>query len=231
MNVPIVRKVLEKNDAAAAQNRERFDRLGLTCVDLLGGAGSGKTALLEAVLPILTRNLRVAVLEGDIATTRDAERIAALGVPVVQLTTEGGCHLTAPHVQRALGELTLDELDLLIIENVGNPICPANFALGEHARVALLSVAEGDDKPAKYPLLFRGADLVVISKCDLLPHVDFNLAAAKTDLRRVNAAAPLLETSARCGTGIDRLAAWLAHLVGSALRIDAAGSAVRTNRK
>jgi len=155
------------------------------------------------------------VLEGDLATTRDAKRIDALGVPVVQLLTEGGCHLNATHVQQALEQVSLDELDLLIIENVGNPICPANFDLGEHLRVAVLSVAEGHDKPSKYPLLFKDAQLVVITKCDLLPHVDFDLDIVQTDVRRVNRSVELIRTDIKTGQGFDRVAEWIR---GSAAR-------------
>jgi hydrogenase nickel incorporation protein HypB len=215
VNIPVVRKVLEKNAAAAAENRARFDRLGLTVVNVLGGAGAGKTALLEAVLPALRTRLRVGVLEGDLETTRDAERIAALDVPVVQLLTEGGCHLTAAHVQRALPQLRLGALDLLIIENVGNPICPANFNLGEHARVAVLSVAEGHDKPQKYPLLFRDAQLVVFSKCDLLPLCDFDAFQARDALRQLNPEARVVNASIRTREGVDRLEHWFVELAAA----------------
>ena len=208
MNIPIVRRVLENNDRAAAQNRELFDQCGVACFNVLGGAGCGKTTLLEHVLPRLTRDLHVAVLEGDLTTTRDAERIAALDVPVVQLVTDGGCHLTATHVRRALDELTLRELDLLLIENVGNPICPANFDLGEHARLAVLAVTDGDDKPSKYPLLFRRADVVVLSKCDLLEAVNFDVAAAIRDVRRIELDVEIVQTDARSGAGFDTLTTW-----------------------
>jgi len=217
LTIPVVRKVLEKNDNAAAENRRRFDALGVTCLNVLGGAGCGKTALLEALLPRLWRRVRVAVLEGDLTTTRDAERIARLDVPVVQLMTEGGCHLTATHVQHALARAPLEEIDLLIIENVGNPICPANFDLGEAARIAVLSVTEGDDKPSKYPLLFRRADLVVLSKCDLLPFVEFDVERAADDVRRVHPAAELLRTSARKGEGLEPLVEWVVRRCASAV--------------
>ncbi len=213
MNIPIIRKVLQKNDDTADANRARFDRAGVACVNLIGGAGCGKTALLEAVLPRLRGRLAVAVLEGDLATTRDAERIARLGVPTAQLLTDGGCHLTADHVAKALESVPLCADGLLVIENVGNPICPANFDLGEHARIAVLSVAEGDDKPSKYPLLFRKADLVVVSKADLLAHVTFNLDAAVTDVRRLNPEAQCRLVSARSGLGCDAVADWLMALV------------------
>jgi hydrogenase nickel incorporation protein HypB len=206
MKIQVVRKILQHNEEAASENRERFDAHAVTCLNLLGGAGCGKTSLLEATLPRLKNELRLAVLEGDLATTRDAERIAALDVPVVQLLTDGGCHLTATLVQQGLEQCRLDELDLLIIENVGNPICPANFDLGEHFRVSVLSVAEGHDKPAKYPLLFRDAHLVVLTKCDILEHTDFDPAAAEREIQRLTPRTDVIPTSARTGHGIDTLA-------------------------
>ncbi len=208
MRIEVVRKVLARNQQAAADNRRRFDELGVCCVNLLGGPGCGKTTLLEAVLPRLSP-LRVAVVEGDLETTRDAERIAALGVPAVQVLTEGGCHLTAAAVAEALARLELAAVDLVIIENVGNPICPANYDLGEHARVAVLSVAEGDDKPAKYPLLFRGAGLVVLTKCDLLPHVSFDVTRVEAAVRRIAPDARLARVSALEGQGLDGVEAFL----------------------
>lgn len=213
MTIPVIRKILEKNEQAAAQNRARFEQLGLTVIHVLGGAGCGKTALLEVVIPALKPDLRVGVLEGDIATTRDSERIAALDVPVVQLLTEGGCHLTAAHVQRALDELPLPEVDLLLIENVGNPICPVNFDLGEHARIAVLSVAEGDDKPAKYPLLFRRAHLIVLSKLDLLAHVNYDLERVHRELKKISPEAPVVGTDIRTRRGLDKVVAWLREQV------------------
>lgn len=209
MEIQVLRRVLERNDRAADENRHAFDERGVVCVNLIGGAGCGKTALLEALLPRLRGRLDAAVLEGDLATTRDAERIAAIDVPVAQLLTDGGCHLTAPHVQRGAALLADRPCDLLVIENVGNPICPANFDLGEHLRLAVLSVAEGADKPAKYPLLFARATAIVVSKLDLLPHCDVNLHELCRDLRRVNPAARLFLTAARRGHGIGSLARWL----------------------
>ncbi|MGE0479115.1 MAG: hydrogenase nickel incorporation protein HypB [Phycisphaerae bacterium] len=209
MNVQVVRKVLERNLAAAEQNRTAFARRGITCINLLGGPGCGKTTLLEGVLPRLTPHLRCAVLEGDPATTRDAERIAALRVPVVQLVTDGGCHLNADHVQRAIDELGSAPVDLLLIENVGNLVCPANFDLGEHARIAVLSVVEGDDKPAKYALAFRTSQLVVLSKFDLLPYVRFDTAQVRVDLLRLNPELAIVETDAPSQRGFDSVAAWI----------------------
>lgn len=213
MNIEVLRNVFEKNDRAAEENRDRFDRNGITCINLLGGAGSGKTATLEAIVPRLTPHMRVGVLEGDLATTRDAERIAALGVPVVQLLTDGGCHLNATLVQHGLEQLLTDELDLVIIENVGNPICPANFDLGEHLRVSVLSVTEGDDKPQKYPLLFKSVRGVLITKCDLLPHVNFDANRAEEDIHRLNPAAQVFRTSSKNGDGIEAATDWLRTVI------------------
>jgi len=170
---------------------------------------------LEGTLPVLKDSCRGAVLEGDLATTRDAERTNALGVPVVQLLTEGGCHLNATHVQQALGRVSSDELDLLIIENVRNPICSTHFDLGEYLRIAVLSVAEGHDKPSKYPLLFKDAQLLVTTKCDVLPYVDFDPDIAQADVRRVNRSAELIRTDIETGQGFDRLAEWMS---GNAVR-------------
>lgn len=209
MEIAVLRNVFQRNENAARDNRRRFDAAGVTCINILGGAGSGKTSILEAVLPLLSKSLRVAVLEGDLATTRDAERIARLNVPVVQLLTDGGCHLTATLVEQGLGRLPLDGIDLLIIENVGNPICPANYDLGEHARISVLSVSEGADKPSKYPLLFKDAALVLLTKCDLLPYTDFDSALAEADIRRVNPKCEIIRTDVKRPIGIDRLAAWM----------------------
>lgn len=210
MEIQIVRRVLQKNEKAAVENRARFDACGVTCLNLLGGAGSGKTAVLETLIPLLSDALKIGVLEGDLATTRDAERIARLGVPVVQLLTEGGCHLTATLVQHGLEKLPLDSLDLLFIENVGNPICPANFDLGEHARISALSVTEGDDKPEKYALLFKDAKVILITKHDLIDQTDFRIKAAEQSILRLNPSALIFRTSGRTGAGFERLAEWVA---------------------
>jgi hydrogenase nickel incorporation protein HypB len=215
MEIPVVQKILKQNEHAAQENREHFDLHDITCINLLGGAGCGKTSLLEATLPRIKSDLRIAVLEGDLATTRDADRISALGIPTVQLLTGGGCHLNATLVQHGLQQLSPQDFELLIIENVGNPICPASFDLGEHLRVAVLSIAEGHDKPAKYPLLFKDAALVVLTKYDLLAHTDFDVAAVERDVSRLNPRADVIHTSARSGRGVDRLADWIHAAVRS----------------
>jgi len=198
MKIDVLRKSLfAVNDRAAEENRALLARHGVVALNIMGGAGCGKTTLLEKIIPAVRGELAVGVLEGDLATTKDADRIAALGVPVIQLLTEGGCHLTATLVQEGLRRLPLADLDLLLIENVGNPICPANFDLGEHFRLAVLSVSEGDDKPAKYPYLFKKADAVAITKVDVLAATDFNLDRAMADIRVLGPAKPIFAVSAR----------------------------------
>lgn len=210
MTIQVLKKSLfEKNDQAAGQNRKLLAERKVVALNIMGGAGCGKTTLLEKVIPLLKARVRIGVLEGDLATVKDAARIDALGVPVIQLLTEGGCHLTATLVEQALGRLPLADLDLVLIENVGNPICPANFDLGEHARICVLSVAEGDDKPAKYPYLFKVADLVVITKTDLLAHLNFDVSAARQAIRVVNPSAPIVATSVQLAPTIQEVANWI----------------------
>lgn len=213
MKVEVLKKsLLESNENAAQLSRALLDEHGVVAVNIMGGAGCGKTTLLEGVIPQLTADLSIAVLEGDLATTKDADRIAALGVPVVQLLTEGGCHLTASLVEHGLRRLPLESLDLVLIENVGNPICPASFNLGEHSRLAVLSVTEGDDKPAKYPFLFKVADRVVITKTDLLEATDFNMDQAATDIRVWGEDKPIDSTSAKEPSSMRPVAEWLRSL-------------------
>lgn len=212
MNVKILRNIMESNDAIAAKNRARLAERKIVALNLIGGAGSGKTTLLEKTIPALG-GYRVAVIEGDIAGAHDAERIARLGVPAIQLNTGGACHLEAVLVERGLGELDLAKTGLLFIENVGNIACPAEFDLGETAKVAVLSVAEGHDKAAKYPLLFHEAAALLITKMDLLPHVDFDMEAFLEDFRKLNAKAPVLRVSARTGEGIGEWVHWIEHVV------------------
>ncbi len=212
MQVRLVTPILKANDELARRNRALFDEAGVTVVNLISSPGSGKTTLLERTIEALGGKLSLGVVEGDIQTTRDAERIGRKGVPVVQINTRGACHLDASMVSAALEGFPLERLDLLFIENVGNLVCPAEFDLGEHARVAVLSVAEGNDKVAKYPLVFRRAAALVLSKLDLLPHTDFRLQALEADLAEINPGLPVYALSARTGEGMDRWCQWLTRL-------------------
>jgi hydrogenase nickel incorporation protein HypB len=211
VKVRVVEDALDANNTIARANREDFDRHGVTVV---GAPGAGKTTLLERVLGGGERGLRAAVLEGDVQGSLDADRLAALHVPVVQLNTGTGfggeCHLDANMVRSALGALPLDAIDLLVVENVGNLVCPAEFRIGEDARIMVSSVAEGDDKPLKYPLMFRACELVVVNKVDLLAHVDFDLDKFFYHLEAVHPGVAHLEVSARTGEGVEELRAWLA---------------------
>lgn len=210
--VALGRAVLAHNDALAADNRAWLAARGVRMVDLISSPGSGKTALLEATLDALAGRRRVAVIVGDPETDRDAQRLRGRGAEVRQVETGGACHLDAAHVGRLLPELAGDGLDLLVVENVGNLVCPAAFDLGQSLRVALLSVTEGEDKPLKYPALFHRAAVVVLSKVDLIPHLRWDRAACLANLRRVRPDVRVLEVSAWTGAG---LAEWLAVLTGT----------------
>ncbi|MEI7866922.1 MAG: hydrogenase nickel incorporation protein HypB [Candidatus Methylumidiphilus sp.] len=206
----ILNNLLLHNDQQADLNRARFDRHGVLTINLMSSPGSGKTALLEATIRKLGGSLRMAVIEGDLETENDADRIRALGVPAHQITTGTACHLDAHLVEKALDHLNLDDLDVLFIENVGNLVCPASFDLGHHRNVALLSVTEGDDKPAKYPVMFRAADLMLISKTDILPYLpEFSPDKAEACLRRLASNAPSLRLSSKSGEGLEDWIGWL----------------------
>jgi hydrogenase nickel incorporation protein HypB len=207
--VAIEQDILAKNDSFAARNRVRLDRSGILGLNLMASPGAGKTALLTATVAAMVGHQAVGVIEGDQETENDAERIRATGVPAVQINTGRGCHLDAHMVGHALDELALGADGVLFIENVGNLVCPAAFDLGEHHKVAILSVAEGDDKPLKYPDMFMAADLMILNKVDLLPYVDFDVARCVEFAQRVNPQIEVLELSARTGAGLDRWIAWI----------------------
>ena len=208
--IQVEKSLLAENDRFAAANRAIFDERAVRCFNLISGPGAGKTTLLEKTLAGLrTRDVPCAVIEGDQATDLDAQRIARTGAPVTQIETGRSCHLDAHQVQHALERVDVPRGALLFIENVGNLICPTEFQLGEHQRVTILSVAEGHDKPAKYPLAFRTATAVAITKIDLLSHVDFDIAEARRLIRGLNPQAPIFELSARAGTGMDAWFSWL----------------------
>jgi hydrogenase nickel incorporation protein HypB len=212
--ITIERKVLEKNDEIAGQNRELFARHGLFVFNLVSSPGAGKTTLLERTIQHLAGSLRLAVIEGDVQTDFDAQRVARYGVPVVQIVTNGGCHLEARLVQDAARQMDLTGLNLLVIENVGNLVCPANYDLGEAMKVVLLSVTEGDDKPLKYPGMVRNASVLVINKVDLIPYVDSNVAALRANALQVNPRLRVFEMSCRSGEGVAEWCDWLRQQAG-----------------
>lgn len=207
MKVHMEQEILQENEHQAEENRARFG--DVLVVNLIGSPGCGKTTLLEKTLAALKGEFQMAVIEGDIYTTKDAQRIERCGVSVVQVNTAGGCHLSAEITAKAAADLDLSRLDILFIENVGNLVCPAEFDLGEDCKAAVLSIVEGDDKPAKYPLLFREAGVVVLNKCDLQPYTNFDTDSALADIRGLNAAAPVLQMSAARDEGLDPWYDWL----------------------
>ena len=215
VRVRVVEDALDANNTIARANRDDFDRAGVTVVNLMSAPGSGKTTLLERVLGDVG-GLRVGVLEGDVQGTLDADRLTHLHIPVAQLQTGQGfggeCHLDANMVRSALSALPLDDIDVLIVENVGNLVCPAEFRIGEDARIMVASVAEGDDKPLKYPLMFRACELVVVNKIDLLAHVDFDLDRFDHHLDAVHPGVERMRVSARTGEGLDAFRDWLVAL-------------------
>ena len=207
--VAMERKVLTENDRIATRLRAQFYRHGILCVNLISSPGAGKTSLLERTLERFNAGERVAVLTGDIQTDNDARRLARWGFRVKQITTAGACHLDARMVEQALADWNLASLDLLLIENVGNLVCPSSYDLGEAAKVVVLSVAEGDDKPLKYPAIFLKSELLVLNKVDLLPYVNFDLALACEYARRVHPEIDIVETSCTTGAGLDKWLEWL----------------------
>ncbi len=209
LEIKLMKNILGANDEIAAHNREHFAKCGVVVMNLMGSPGSGKTTLLEQTLARLVGKLRVAVIEGDLFTAKDAERIDRLGVDVIQINTAGGCHLDAAMIQKACATLNLDALDLLIVENVGNLVCPAEFDIGENFKVVVLSITEGDDKPLKYPLIFKESAAAVLNKIDLLPFTNFNLQSAREDLSTLHPTIKIFETSCTRGTGLDDWTAWL----------------------
>ena len=209
--ITIERKVLEKNDEIASQNREVFRRQGILALNFVSSPGAGKTSLLERTLERLIGHAKIGVIEGDVQTDFDARRVSRYGVPVVQIVTNGGCHLEARLVQDAMASLALDAIDILIIENVGNLVCPANYDLGEAMKIVIASTTEGEDKPLKYPGMFRNASVLLINKVDLLPHLDFDMDALRRNALQTNPGLRVFETSCRTGEGIPEWCEWLLH--------------------
>lgn len=207
--VQLERKVLSENDRIAAQLRARFHEHGILCLNIISSPGSGKTSLLESTLGTLPHRDRVAVLTGDIQTDNDAARLRRFHFPVKQITTGGTCHLDASMIERHLADWKLEDIDLLFIENVGNLVCPSSYDLGEAAKIVLLSVTEGEDKPLKYPSIFFKSDLLVLTKTDLLPYVPFDINAAAENARRVHPGIEIVKVSCLTGNGLHEWLMWL----------------------
>jgi hydrogenase nickel incorporation protein HypB len=212
MKVKVVTRILEANERLAEENRKKFTDAGVFVINLMGAPGAGKTTLLERTIRELKEKKRIGVIEGDIEGTDDAERIHDTGVPVVQINTGGACHLDANMISEVLNDVPLGELDLLVIENVGNLVCPAEFKVGENLKAMVLSITEGHDKPLKYPLMFRESSALVLNKIDLLPHMNVDIAKIRKDARSLNPSIEIFEVSCKTGEGIDRWTEWLSGL-------------------
>lgn len=209
MKVKVVERILDANDRIAEENRRLFDDANLFVINLMGAPGTGKTSLLENTINRLNGKMKIGVIEGDIAGTDDAERISATGAHVVQINTGGACHLDANMISEVLPDMRLKELDMLIIENVGNLVCPAEFKVGEDMKVMVLSIAEGHDKPLKYPLMFRESAVMILNKIDLAPYTNADIAKIKKDALSLNPALKIFEVSCRTGEGLDAWTEWL----------------------
>ena len=209
MEIKVMKRVLDRNQDKAEQIRSLLKDRHVRMYNLISSPGAGKTTLLEQTCRHLHGSLKVGIIEGDVYTDRDAQRLKQYGFPIVLINTEGGCHLDSNSIDGALKEFDLDEMDLLFVENVGNLVCPSHFDLGETAKIAVVSTSEGDDKPIKYPMLFRDARAVILNKMDLLEYTNFNYDAFVKDLRQVNPTVPLFETSLTRGEGLDGWYHWL----------------------
>ena len=213
MKVSVVKNVLDANDRIAAQNRELFDKNKVYVINLMSSPGAGKTSLVERTILALRDKYRIGVIEGDIQDTYDADRIAKLNIPVVQINTGGACHIDGNMIREALPVFDLSKIDLLIVENVGNLVCPAEFKIGENVKIMLLSTPEGADKPAKYPLMFQESAALLINKIDLMPYVDFDLGKAKHDALSLHKDLKIFEVSCKAATGLDAWIAWLTERI------------------
>lgn len=212
MKVKVVARILEANDRIAEENRRRFKETGVYVINLMGAPGAGKTSLLERTVREMKSRLRIGVIEGDIVGSDDAERIGALGVPVVQINTGGACHLDANMISEVIEDLPLNDLDMIIIENVGNLVCPAEFKVGEDMKMMVLSVSEGHDKPLKYPLMFRESSALVLNKMDLLPYMNTDIEKVKKDSLALNPSLRVFEVSCATGAGMEGWVKWLSGL-------------------
>ena len=213
MKVKVITRILEANDRIAAENRKLFNKAGVYVINLMSAPGAGKTSLIEQTITELHRKLRIGVIEGDIAGTGDAQRIEKLGIPVIQINTGSACHLDANMINEAIVDLPLKDLDLLIVENVGNLVCPAEFKVGEDRKVMILSITEGDDKPLKYPLMFQESSALILNKIDLLSYTNADLEKIKKDSLSLNPNLKIFEVSCKTGQGIAEWTEWLQSLV------------------
>lgn len=211
--IDVSKPILDRNEKLAAENRARFDEKGVFVLDLMASPGAGKTSTILATIAALRERYGIAVIEGDIASKVDAEKVKAHGIPAVQINTGGACHLESDMIKRAVDALPLDELDLIIIENVGNLVCPTEFYLGEHAKVMILSVPEGHDKPYKYPGIFQISEAVILNKVDTMPVFDFDEAEFESVVRSLNPTSPIFRVAATKGLGVDEWAEWLAERI------------------
>ena len=209
MEIKVLRDILSANDGIARKNQSLFNKHGILTINVMSSPGAGKTSFILQTIEKLKGKVRIAVIEGDVASTIDADKVSQQGVTAVQINTAGGCHLDANMTENALNNLPLGDIDLLLIENVGNLICPAGFALGEHKRVILLSLPEGDDKAYKYPIMFTQADVVLINKIDLLPYLDFNVSAFTDAVTGLNPSVNIFQVSCKTGQGLEGWFSWL----------------------
>jgi len=209
LKIPVVKNILEANERISEENRKLFEKEKVAVINLMSSPGSGKTSLLECTIDAIKDRIRMGVIEGDIQSTRDAERILNKGIPAVQINTDGACHLDSNMIRSALPNFDLSELDLLVVENVGNLVCPAEFALGEDHKVTILSVTEGEDKPEKYPLMFHESSVLLINKIDLLPYIDCDVEYIRDICLKINPKLEIFEISCKTGEGIDGWAEWL----------------------
>lgn len=211
--IPVVRDILEANERIAAENRRIFDENRVFVINLMSSPGAGKTSLLERTIDTLGSEIQIGVIEGDIQSSVDAERVSKKGVPAVQINTDGACHLDGNMIQGTFGHLDLKSIDLLIVENVGNLVCPAEFKMGENHKVMILSVTEGDDKPEKYPLMFHESSVLLVNKIDLLPYIDCSIEKIKKVSLGINPNLEIFEISCKTGEGIDQWAEWLSSRI------------------
>jgi len=209
MKVSVVRNILEANERIAAQNKALFEENKIFVINLMSSPGAGKTSLLERTIDALKAEMRIGVIEGDIQSSRDAERIAQKGVPAVQINTGGACHLDGNMIRDTFSEFNFRDLDLLVVENVGNLVCPAEFKIGEDFKVMILSVAEGDDKPSKYPLMFHESKVLLVNKIDLLPYVDCSVEKIREDSLKINPGMSIFQVSCKTGEGLEHWYNWL----------------------